>query len=134
MIKVLPATILVILFIWFISTYRIREEKLFEQIDNGCLVYSLHFKHTLEAQERLEPYLWTRVLAIQFYKTIAGHAVTVFVYKNMTFIYDPNRGSFVAARTPLYDPMTLAEICFPKLAIKDAAFLEPTITLEKPVF
>jgi hypothetical protein len=134
MLRTLPAIILVIIFIWFVSTYTVRDDRLFEKIDNGCLVYSLHFKYAIEAQKKLEPYLWTRVLAVQFYNTISGHAVTVFVYKNMTFVYDPNVGSFIVATYPLYDPLTIAEICFPKLSVHSAMFLEPTLTLNYPLF
>lgn len=86
---------------------------------------------TLDAQERLQPYLWTRIVAIQF-QGLMGHAILVFVYKNMTFIYDPAMGSFVAARYPLYDPLVIAEIAYPKIKIKEAVFLEPTLTLNYP--
>ena len=55
-----------------------------------------------------------------------------FVYKNMTFVYDPAKGSFVVARFPLYDPLTIAEISYPKVVIKEAVFLEPTLTLHYP--
>jgi hypothetical protein len=132
--NVFPIVLLVVLVFFLIPNYKINQEKIFDQLENGCLVYSLHHKLVLDAQEMLEPYLWTRVLAIEFYNTVVGHAVTVFVYKNITFIYDPNRGSFVAARFPLYDPLTLAEICFPKIPVKDAVFIEPTLTLNSPIF
>lgn len=101
------------------------------QIENGCLIYALEFKMTLEASERLKPYLWARTLAIRFVNGY-GHAVTVFVYKNITFIYDPNVGSYIATMYPLYDPNQLAEIAFPSIPIKGAVFIEPTITLTYP--
>ena len=102
------------------------------ELDNGCLVYSLHMKMILDAQERLEPYVWTRTIAIQFNGRLLGHAILVFVYKNMTFVYDPAQGSFIVARYPLYDPKTVAEIAYPKLHVTEAAFIEPTITLTYP--
>lgn len=100
-------------------------------MENGCLVYALHFKMSLEAEKKLYPNLWVRTLGIQFSRRL-GHAVVVFVYQNMTFIYDPAQGSFVAARYPLYDPKTLAEIAYPKSIITEAYFIEPTITLNYP--
>jgi len=105
--------------------------KLVSQLKNGCLIYSLEFKMALEAKEKLQPYLWTRTLAIRFVDG-SGHAVTVFVYKNITFVYDPNIGSFIAAMYPLYEPMEIAEIAFPRIPIKAAVFIEPTLTLTYP--
>jgi hypothetical protein len=132
MLRWLPILILVSGFFLFLPNYKHQENKVLHELENGCLVYALHLKMTIDAQERLEPYIWTRIIAIQFQKTILGHAILVFVYKNMTFVYDPAMGSFVAARYPLYDPMTIAEIAYPKIAIKSAYFLEPTITLTYP--
>lgn len=132
--NVFPILLLVILVLFLTANHKINQERLFDQLENGCLVYSLHHKFVLEAQERLEPYLWTRVLAIQFRDSLAGHAVTVFIYKNVTFVYDPNRGSFPVAGYPLYDPLMIAEVCFPKLFIRKAAFIEPTLTLNSPIF
>lgn len=43
--------------------------------------------------------------------------------------YDPNRGSFSVANYPLYDPLMIAEICFPKLFIRKANYIEPTLLL-----
>lgn len=131
MLKWLPVTILVACFFMFLPNYKKGEEKFFHELENGCLVYSLHWKMVMDANERLEPYIWTRILAMQF-KGKLGHAVLVFVYKNTTFIYDPAQGSFPAARYPLYDPQTLAEIAYPKLTITKAAFIEPTLTLNYP--
>lgn len=131
MIKTIPIFILVTCFFLFSPNYKKGEEKILHELENGCLVYALHLKMTLDSQKRLQPYLWTRIIAIQFQGTL-GHAILVFVYKNMTFVYDPARGSFVAASYPLYDPRTIAEIAYPKLIIKTAVFLEPTITLTYP--
>ena len=99
-----------------------------QEMENGCLVYALHLKMVIDANEKLQPYLWSRIVAIQF-KGELGHAILVFVYKNMTFIYDPAQGSFVAARYTLYDAQQLAEIAYPNTTILKAYFLEPTLTL-----
>lgn len=132
--NILPIVLLVVFVLFFIPNCKVNQEKLFDQMDHGCLVYALEYKYALEAERRLNPYLWTRILAIQFQGTLTGHAVTVFIHSNITFVYDPNRGSFLVAPYPLYDPLTIAEICFPKLIISKAAFLEPTITLNTPIF
>lgn len=131
MIKTIPVFLLVLCFFLFLPNYQDKEQKIFYELENGCLVYALHLKMTLDSQERLQPYLWTRIIAIQF-QGLLGHAILVFVYKNITFVYDPAQGSFVVARYPLYDPLTIAEIAYPKVTIKSAVFLEPTITLNYP--
>lgn len=109
-------------------TYTKKEEKFFEMLDDGCLVHSLYFQQTILANHMLDDYMWSRVLCIQFYGKL-GHAVTIFIYKNVTWIYDPNRGSFPIANYPLYDPYDAAEIAFPKLPIKKAYYIEPTFLL-----
>lgn len=131
MLRLLQVTTMLACFFLFLPNYKNGQEQILHELENGCLVYALHLKMTLEAQERLEPYLWTRIVAIQF-QGLMGHAILAFVYKNMTFVYDPAKGSFVVARFPLYDPLTIAEISYPKVVIKEAVFLEPTLTLHYP--
>lgn len=132
MLKFLPTFVLVLLFYFLILGYERKEERLFQQLDNGCLVYALHFKMLLDANDRLQPHLWSRIIAIQFGGRLLGHAILVFVYKNITFVYDPAQGSYVLTAYPLYDPVTIAEITYPKLHIRSAKFIEPTITLTYP--
>jgi hypothetical protein len=118
----------VVMFLLF-SNYNPKEQQKYVMLNDGCLVHALAFQQAIQAKETLDEYLWTRVLCIQFYGMVAGHAVTVFVYKNITWVYDPNRGSFPAANFPLYDPLMIAEISFPKLSIKKAYYIEPTLLL-----
>ncbi len=101
-------------------------------LDDGCLVQSLYFHQSIQAKHMLEGYMWTRVLCIFYYGMVEGHAVTVFVYKNITWVYDPNRGSFPVAHFPLYDPLMIAELAFPKLYVKKAYYIEPTMLLHYP--
>ena len=128
----LPIVIIVAGAFLFLPNYTHHKEKVMVELENGCLVYALHMKMLLDAQERLEPYIWTRTIGIQFNGRLLGHAILVFVYKNMTFVYDPAQGSFVVARYPLYDPKAVAEIAYPKLHVTEAAFIEPTLTLTYP--
>ena len=85
----------------------------------------------IDGNEKLQPYMWSRIVAIEF-RGLLGHAILAFVYKNMTFVYDPAKGSFVAARYPLYDPLLIAEIAYPNVEIVRAVFLEPTLTMTYP--
>lgn len=128
MTKWLPVIILVACFFLFLPNYDKGEVKVFTEMENGCLVYALHMKMILDANERLEPHLWTRIVIIDFGSKL-GHAILAFVYKNMTFVYDPAQGSFVVARYPYYDPLGIAEVAYPRGIVKRAAFLEPTLTL-----
>jgi hypothetical protein len=114
---------------FFLDTYTTKEKKFVNLLDDGCLIQSLYFQQTQLAKEMLDEFMWSRVLAIHFYGMIEGHAVTVFVYKNITWVYDPNKGSYPVAHFPLYDPLMIAEIAFPKLSIKKAYYIEPTLLL-----
>lgn len=98
-------------------------------LNEGCMIYSLHHKMVMEANKMLEPYLWSRILAIHFPNHI-GHAVNVFIYKNITFVYDPNIGTFPLYERPIYDPLQLAEILYPRIPIIKAYFIEPTLLLQ----
>jgi hypothetical protein len=124
-----PIFTLAVLFLLFLPNYKEYEQPELLMIEDGCLIYSLHHKLALEAKETLEPYLWTRVLAIHFYGKV-GHAVNVFVYKNFTYVYDPNVGTYPLYERPIYDPLQLAEIIYPKIPIRKAYFLEPTMLLQ----
>ncbi len=127
--KWVPVFLLVACFFIFLPSYKVVENPHeLTMLDDGCLIYSLHHKLAMESNELLEPYLWSRVLAIHFYNKV-GHAVNVFVYKNNTFVYDPNIGSYPLYERPIYDPLQLAEILYPKIPIKKAYFLEPTFLL-----
>lgn len=113
----------------FFDFYSLKEPKELTMIHDGCFVQSLYFQHAIQAQEILDDFVWSRVLCIQFYGKL-GHAVTVFIFKNVTWVYDPNRGSFPVARYPMYDPLTIAEICFPDHLIKEVYYVEPTFLLQ----
>jgi len=124
-----PTALFALVFFFYLGTYNVKEKKFIELVNQGCLVQSLYFQQAKLASEILDQYIWARVLAIQFYGMVEGHAVTVFVYKNITWVYDPNRGSFPVAHFSLYDPLMIAELAFPKLHIKKAYYIEPTLLL-----
>ena len=124
-----PIIILIVCFFIFLPTRQTIVEDPIKVLDNGCAIYAIHFKMSNEARELLEPYVWSRVLAIQFYGKV-GHAVTVFHYKNITYIYDYNLGTYPIYERYIYDPLEIAEIIFPKLPIRKAYYLEPTFLLQ----
>jgi len=128
--KWVPIFLLVTCFFLFWPNYKVVENPHeLKILPDGCVVYALWHKMALDANEMLEPYLWSRVLAIHFYGRI-GHAVNVFVYKNNTFVYDPGLGTRPIYERPIYDPLQLAEIMYPNTPIKKAYFLEPTLLLQ----
>jgi hypothetical protein len=124
-----PTALFALAFMLFLGNYTLKEKKFIELLDDGCLVQSLYFHQSILAKEMLGQFMWTRVLCIHFYGMIEGHAVTVFIYKNITWVYDPNKGSYPVAYFPLYDPLMIAELAFPKLYIKKAYYIEPTLLL-----
>jgi hypothetical protein len=123
-----PTLLLALAVFFFLDLYTVRETNKVLMLEEGCLVHSLYFQQAVLAKQMLEPYMWSRVLAIHFYGRL-GHAVTVFIYKNITWVYDPNIGSYIIATYPIHDPLTIAEIAFPKLAVKKAFYIEPTLLL-----
>jgi hypothetical protein len=123
-----PIILLCAAIMFFFASYTPRPQEKLNMLDDGCLIYALHYKNSVLAQEMLGKTIWARVLAIHFEGGF-GHAVTVFVYENNTFVYDPNRGSFIVSPYPIYDPLTIAEIAFSKIVIKRAYYLEPTFLL-----
>jgi hypothetical protein len=123
-----PAFLLVLFFFLLLPNYKEVETPELKILPDGCMVYSIHHKMALDANDLLTPYLWSRVLAIHFYGKV-GHAVNVFVYKNNTFVYDPGLGSYPLYDRPIYDPLQLAEILYPDTPIRKAYFLEPTFLL-----
>jgi len=123
-----PTALLAVGFFIFLDYYSLKPSKEYTMVNEGCFVQSLYFQHAIQAQQKLDQFIWARVLCIQFYGKI-GHAVTIFIYKNITWIYDPNRGSFPIANYPMYEPRMAAEIAFPKLPIKEAYYIEPTFLL-----
>lgn len=126
--KFWPIFLLCLAVMFFFANYTPKEKDSYKMLDNGCMIYAIHYKNALEAKAMLGEDIWSRVLAIHFYGTL-GHAVTVFVYKNITYVYDYNLGTYPIANYPLYDPMTIAEICFPRLPIRKAYYIEPTFLL-----
>lgn len=123
-----PIILLLAAFVFFWPNYTESEAPSLMMLPDGCMVYAIHHKMAIDANEKLTPYLWSRVLAIHFYNKV-GHAVTVFVYKNFTFVYNPGLGSYPLYERPIFDPLQLAEMVFPDTPIKKAYFLEPTMLL-----
>jgi hypothetical protein len=123
-----PTLLFALAAFFFFDYFSLKETQELTMLNDGCFVQSLYFQHATQAQQTLEQFVWSRVLCIQFHGKL-GHAVTIFIYKNITWIYDPNRGSFPIANYPLYDPLMAAEIAFPKLIIKEAYYVEPTFLL-----
>jgi hypothetical protein len=124
-----PIFLLLAGFVFFLPNVKSYIEPELKILPDGCVVYAIHHKMAMEANEMLTPNLWSRVLAIHFYSKV-GHAVNVFVYKNNTFVYDPGTGTYPIYDRPIYDPLQLAEIIYPDTEIRRAYFLEPTFLLQ----
>lgn len=123
-----PTLLLAVAAFFFFDYYSLKEPEEYIMLPDGCMVYALEYKMALEASSKLAPYIWSRVLGIYFYDK-TRHAVTVFVYKNSTFVYSPGLGSYLLYERPIYDPLLLAELIFPYENIRDAYFTEPTLLL-----
>lgn len=115
---------LILLFIFFAGqpTKPLEEDLILE---NGCLIYSLQFKKALRAGEILnDSDVWNKIIFLKIRGDKAGHAVVLFIHNNITYAFDPGKGSFTLAYFPVYDPWDVAELLYPYSEILMARYAE----------
>lgn len=61
---------------------------------NGCVVSACNYLAVVEAQHKLEPNFWARVLLVRFENHPAGHAYCVWETQGVVYGYDRNSGAF----------------------------------------
>jgi hypothetical protein len=61
---------------------------------NGCVVSACNYLAVVEAQHRLEPSFWAKVLLVRFANHPAGHAYCVWETHGVIYCYDRNSGAF----------------------------------------
>lgn len=94
-------------------------------LDNGCLIYAIHYQHALEAKNILdEANVWAKVLLYKVKGARAGHAVTLYVYRNSTYVYDSAFASYQLTEYPIYDPYKVAQMMHPLNKIQWAQYAE----------
>jgi hypothetical protein len=104
------------------STKHVQEDFVLE---NGCLIYAIQYQHALKAKNILsESDVWAKVLLFKVLGAKSGHAVTLYVYKNSTYVYDPGFASYQLSQFPVYNPYKVAKMMNPTRDIAWAEYAE----------
>lgn len=94
-------------------------------LNNGCLIYAIQYQYALEAKNILnESNVWAKIILYKVQGARSGHAVTLYIYKNSTYIYDPAFASYQLAQYPIYDPYKIAQWMHPMNKIAWAEYAE----------
>lgn len=104
------------------STQPIKENYV---LNNGCLIYAIQYQYALEAKNILnESNVWVKIILYKVKGAKSGHAVTLYIYRNSTYIYDPAITSYQLAEYPIYDPYKIAQWMNPLSKIEWAEYAE----------
>lgn len=94
-------------------------------LENGCVIYALNFKSTLKGGYLLDEVdVWNKMIFLKTKRMKAGHAVLLFIHDNVTYAFDPGRGTFTLAYYAIYDPWDIAELLYPTDTIIFAKYAE----------
>lgn len=94
-------------------------------LNNGCLIYAIQYQYALEAKNILnESNVWAKIILYKVQGARSGHAVTLYIYKNSTYVYDPAFASYQLAQYPIYDPYKIAQWMHPMNKIAWAEYAE----------
>lgn len=94
-------------------------------LNNGCLIYAIQYQHAIKAKNILnESDVWAKIIMFKVLGAESGHAVTVYVYKNSTYVYDPGFASYQLSQFPVYNPYKIAKMMNPLSEIAWAEYAE----------
>lgn len=94
-------------------------------LNNGCLIYSIQYQYALKAKKILgDSEVWAKIILYKVKGAKSGHAVTLYIYKNSTYIYDPAFASYQLAQFPIYDPYKITQMMHPLDKIEWAEYAE----------
>jgi CDP-glycerol glycerophosphotransferase (TagB/SpsB family) len=93
------------------STKLVKEDLI---LKNGCLIYSIQYQHALTAKNILnESDVWAKIILYKLQGEKTGHAVTLYIYKNSTYVYDPAFASYRLSQFPIYNPYKIVQLMHP---------------------
>lgn len=94
-------------------------------LNNGCLIYAIQYQHAIKAKNILnESDVWAKIILFKVLGAESGHAVTVYVYQNATYVYDPGFASYQLTQFPVYNPYKIAKMMNPLSEIAWAEYAE----------
>src|SRR3954471_3963236 len=96
---------------------------------NGCVVSACNYTAVVQAQHKLEPDFWTKVLLVRYQNNSAGHAYCVWETNGTIYGYDRNSGGFPI---PGYtrDPKKIATV----LAVQLSKHMNQQLTVASAEF
>jgi CDP-glycerol glycerophosphotransferase (TagB/SpsB family) len=107
------------------STQPIKEDII---LNNGCLIYAIQYQYAIEAENILnESNVWAKILLYKLKGAKAGHAVTLYVYKNSTYVYDPAFASYQLTQFPVYEPYKIVQLMHPMSKVDWAEYAENVV-------
>ncbi len=125
MIRIFYLCLILILILGLLPNYSIKSVKEDLILKNGCLIYSIQYQHALTAKNILnESDVWAKILLYKLKGEKSGHAVTLYVYKNSTYVYDPAFSSYQLAQFPIYEPYKVIQLMHPMSKILWAEYAE----------
>jgi len=123
--KLFYICLLLVIILGLLPNYSNEPEKEYIILNNGCLIYAIQYQYALESQNILnESNVWAKILLYRLVGNKSGHAVTVYVYKNKTYVYDPAFASYQLTHFPVYNPYKIVSIMHPMSQIAWAEYAE----------
>jgi len=117
-----------VLLLGLIPNYSKRSEKEDIILNNGCLIYAIQYQYALEAQNILnESHVWAKIILYKLKENKSGHAITLYVYKNSTYVYDPAIASYQLSHFPIYNPYKIVQLMHPMSTVLWAEYAENVI-------
>jgi CDP-glycerol glycerophosphotransferase (TagB/SpsB family) len=123
--RLLILLLIFVIILGILPNYSIRSEKEDVILNNGCLIYAIQYQYAIEAKNILnESNVWAKILLYKLKGEKSGHAVTLYVYKNKTYVYDPAFASYQLSEFPIYNPYRIAQLMHPLSKVLWAEYAE----------
>jgi hypothetical protein len=117
--------LILIIILGILPNYSTKPEQEDIILNNGCLIYAIQYQHAIEAKNILnESNVWAKILLYKLKDAKSGHAVTLYVYKNKTYVYDPAFASYQLSEYPIYNPYRIAQLMHPLSKVLWAEYAE----------
>jgi CDP-glycerol glycerophosphotransferase (TagB/SpsB family) len=115
----------IVIILGILPNYSIKHEKEDIILNNGCLIYAIQYQYAIEAKNILnESNVWAKILLYKLKGEKSGHAVTLYVYKNKTYVYDPAFASYQLSEFPIYNPYKIVQLMHPLSKVLWAEYAE----------
>ena len=125
MTKIFYSCLCLVILLGILPNYSTQPEKEDIILNNGCLIYAIQYQHALESQNILnESNVWAKILLYRLAGNKSGHAVTLYVYKNKTYVYDPAFASYQLTEFPVYNPYKIVQLMHPLSKVLWAEYAE----------